>query len=84
MERADHVRVDKVARTGNRTVDVRLGCKVDHVRDIVRLHDRLNSVWIPEVDRLEDIFRMLVDAAKVFEMPGVGQAIEVNERLDLR
>ena len=48
--------------------------RLDHVE-----HGRL----VPQIHFLEDVFRMAADLLEVGQMPGVGEAVQVDQPLDL-
>ena len=76
---------DEVAWAGDTAVHMRLGSKVHDVGDVMLADNAEDLVLVPQIDFFEDITRMdVVDAIKVFKMPRVGEAIEIDELRDFR
>src|ERR1051325_5059857 len=84
VEGADDVGVDEIAGAGDRAVHVRFGGEMHDVSDRVALDDFEDGGFIAEVDLFESVFRMLRNFFQVHQMTGVGEAIEVDEPLDVR
>ena len=76
--------MDEVAGAGDRAVHVRFRRQVQQMRYGVFPHDFEDGWLVAEIDLLEHVFRMLSDGGEVFDVPGVGEAVEVDEPLDFR
>ena len=58
---------------------MRLSGQVHDVGDAVALHYVKDRGLVPQICLLEEVLGMLGDAGQIFEAPGIGQAIEVNQ-----
>src|SRR2546426_437325 len=83
MERAEDVRVNEIARAADGTVHVRLGRQVQDVSDGVLLYDVEDGWLVAEIDPFEDVFGVTSDRFDVGHVPGISEAVEVDELGDL-
>ena len=81
---ADDIRVDEIARTGDGTVHVRFRREMHDVRDGVLFNDTPHGSFVAQVHFLKNIFRVFGNLFQIFKVPGVGEAIEIDEFGDLR
>ena len=58
--------------------------QVHDMGDLVLLHDPQRRGLVAEVHLLEGVFRMLRDQFQVRQMPGVSEAIQIDELRDGR
>ncbi len=83
MEGAEDVGGDEIARAGDGAVHVRFRRQVHDVGDGVLFDDPQHGGLVAQVHLLKDIFRVGGNRFQVFQMPGIGQAIEIDEPGDL-
>jgi hypothetical protein len=62
---------------------MRLGRDVNHMRDSMIAHNSHNRRLIVQIDSLEHVFWMTFDVAQVRKLPGIRQAIEVHQPLNV-
>ena len=85
MEGAVDVGGDEVARTGDAAIHVRLCCEMHDVGDVMLADDAEDFGLVAEIDLLKNVTRVdAVNAIEIFEMTGVSEAVEIDERGDLR
>ena len=84
VEGADDVGADEIAGAGDGAIDMGFGGEMQHVADGVFFHDLHDGGFVAQINIFKSVFRMVRDARDVFQMTGVGQAIEVDEAFDLR
>ena len=82
IESADDVRVDEIARPGDGTVHVRFRRQVHDVRDGVLLDDAQRGGLVAQIHFLENVFRMPGNFFQIGQMPGVSQAIQIDQLRD--
>jgi len=84
VEGADDVRLDEITRPCNRAIHVRFSRQVQDVRDAMLLYDSQHLRLISQIDLFENVLRMTRHRLKIRQMSGIGQAIEIDQRFDLR
>ena len=85
MEGAVDVGGDEVAGASDATIDMAFGSEVHDMRDFMLTDDAKDFVLIPQIDFFEHVTRMnAMDAIKVFKMPRVGEAVEIDELCNFR
>ena len=85
IEGAVDIRRDEIARAGDAAIDVAFGGEVHDVGDVMLADDAVNGVCFTQIDLLENVAWMrVVDTGEVFEMPGIGEAVEIDELRDFR
>ena len=85
MEGAVDVGGDEVAGTGDAAIHVRFGGEMDNVGDVMLADDAKDCCLVAEIDLLKSVTRVCaVNAVEIFEMTGVGEAVEIDERGDFR
>ena len=76
---------DEVSGAGDATINVRLGGEVHDVGDVMLADDAKDFCFVAKVNLLEDIAWVnAMDAIEIFEMTGIGEAIEIDELRDPR
>ena len=83
MEGPDDVGLDEIVRPGDGTIDMGFRRQVQHMGDGVPLHHGINGVFVPQVRLFENIFGMAVQPRQIFQMARIGQAIHIDQPLDL-
>jgi hypothetical protein len=73
------VRLDKNSRIFDAVVDVAFGREMDDAADIVRFKERFDKAAIADVPLDENVAFVVFHFGKVFEVPGVGQQVEVDK-----
>src|SRR5690349_7489529 len=61
---------------------MRFGRQMHDMGDLVALHDFEEAGFVTDVGMFEDVFRVFRNRSKIFEMTGVGEAIQINEFSD--
>ncbi len=85
VEGAVDVGGDEVAGAGDAAVHMTFCGKVHDVGDVMLTNDAEDFVFIAEIDLLEDVTWMdSVDTDEVFEMPGISEAVEIDQPSDFR
>ena len=85
VEGAVDVGGDEVAGAGDAAIDVGLCGEVHDVGDVMLADDAEDFVLVPQIDFFENVARMdVMNAGEVFEMAGIGEAVEIDEPGDLR
>ena len=56
---------------------------MDDVRNFMDADGIRNRGLIAQVDTQEFVFRILLECGEVFEMTGVGKAVQIHQALDL-
>ena len=85
IEGAVDVRRDEIAGAGDAAIHVAFGREVHDMGDLMLADDAKNAVLVTQIDLLEGIAWMhAVDAIEVFEMPGIGEAVEIDQLGDFR
>ena len=63
---------------------MRLGVEMHDVRDVMLANDAKDFCFVAKIDLLKDISRVdAMNAFEVFQMTGIGEAIEIDELSDL-
>ena len=84
VEGAVDVGGDEVAGAGDAAVHMTFSGEMHDVGDVMLADDAEDLVFVPQIDLLKEVTRMdTVDAREVFEMAGVGEAVEIDELRDL-
>ena len=83
MERANQVRMDEIARPANRSIDVGFSGEMDDMRNFIRADGISNRSLIAQVSAQKYVFRILFNAGQIFEMTGIGKAVQIQQALDL-
>lgn len=84
MEGAVDVGGDEVAGAGDAAVHMTFSGEMHDVGDVMLADDAEDLVFVPQIDLFEGIAGMhAMDACEVFEMAGVGEAVEIDELRDL-
>ena len=76
--------MDKIARTGDGTVHVRFCRQMHDVRNGVFFDDSQHGGFVAQVHFLKNVFRMPGNFLQIFQMPGVGQAVEIDQPRNFR
>jgi hypothetical protein len=84
VESANDVGLDKIARTGDGTIHMRLGGEVKNVGDCVLFKHPEHCRFVTQIDFFEPVLRMTFDRLEIRLMPGVGQTVQINQALNLR
>ena len=84
MERANDVSMNEITRPGNGPIDVRFSRQMHDMGDAMLLDDLDNGVFVAQIQSSEYVFRVRRNFFEIGEMAGVGQAIEIDQSLDLR
>ena len=74
--------MDEVAGAFDGAVHVRLGGEVQNVGDGMVANDAGDDLLIAEVHLLEAVFLILGNGGDIFQTPGVGEAVEVDDVCD--
>ena len=81
VDGADHVGFDKREGVADGAVYVALGGKVDHAVGLVAVKEVVNGQGVADVDALKAVVRGLGHVGQVFEVAGVGQGVDVDNRV---
>ena len=63
---------------------MRFGGQMQDMGDPMLLHHRQNGGFVAQVGFFKSVFAMLRDSLQIFQMAGVGQAIQVDQLADFR
>jgi hypothetical protein len=84
IERADNVRLNEIAWPGDGTVHVRFRREVHDVRDGVFFHDPQRRRLVAQIRFLKNVFWMAGNFFQIRQMPGVSEAVEIDQFGDAR
>src|ERR1700722_8166284 len=82
VECSDDIRMNEIAGAGDGAIHVGFGGEMHHLRDGMFLDDLQNGRLVAQINFFKNEFRMLGDFFQIGEMPGIGEAIEIDEALD--
>ena len=79
--RPDHVRVNKIRRIVNASIDMRLGREIEHSVKLVLGHERVHLVGVGDVsfEKLIALAMFLDHAVEIGEIASVSQDIDVGD-----
>lgn len=63
---------------------MRLRRQMHHMRDGVLLHDAKHLGFVAQINLFKGVFGMLRHRFQIRQMPGIGQAVKVDQLGDLR
>jgi len=81
VEGADHIGLDKLARTMDRAIDMRLGRKVDHRTRLVLSQQLFNQRPIANIATHKNVPCIATQRLERIQIARVGELVEVNHRL---
>ena len=81
---ADDVRLNEIARAGDGTIHVGFRRQMHDVRDGMLLDDTQRGGFVAQIYFLENVFGMPGNFFQIREMPGVGEAIQIDELRNFR
>jgi hypothetical protein len=84
IECADDVGLNKIGRAGDGTVHMGFGRQMQNMRDLMLLDYCQHGGFVAEVGFFKRVFGMPGDVLQIFQVAGVGQAIQVDEAPDFR
>lgn len=81
VERAHNVGLDEIAGTVDRAIDMRLGCEIQHGTRLMGGKQLVDQFAIANIAVHEDMPRIALKRCKVFQIAGIGELVEVDDRL---
>ena len=78
-QRAHDIRAGKSKGILNRTIDMALGCQVNHTVDLHLLHQGIDPLKIADIGLHEAVVRFVFDIAEILQITRIGQYIEIHD-----
>ena len=79
IECTHDVCLNKIVRSDDGSIHVRLCGQMHHMRDFVPSNDFRDTALVPQVHLLEGVLRMAFEIAQVFQVARVSQTVEVDQ-----